>query len=469
MLFNSLQFAYFFILVFALYYGLSHRMQNRFLLIASYVFYGAWDYRFLTLILASTVLDYFCGQKIHSSRKKSKRKFFLICSMAGNLSILGFFKYFNFFADSLQDLLAVFNLSISTPILTIALPVGISFYTFQTMSYTIDIYRRKLKPTKEPLDFALFVAFFPQLVAGPIERAVHLLPQILKPRPKDWAMFTEGCRLALWGLFKKMVVADRLAIYVDAVYNNTYQHSSLTFLLATIFFAFQIYCDFSGYSDIARGISKMLGFDLMVNFRAPYFAKNLREFWRRWHISLSTWLRDYLYISLGGNRGGSLLTYRNLILTMLLGGLWHGASWNFVIWGAIHGVFLVINRYRNASDKGDSLFVSGVKVLSTFTIVLAAWVFFRAETFGQAIYILQSVFSPQIVLFMEEGVLRHVVNGLMGITVVILIDYLAERRNTDDVLLFKSKVVTWVVSYALLFGIILFGVAQGEQFIYFQF
>ncbi|MFC1453529.1 MBOAT family O-acyltransferase, partial [Verrucomicrobiota bacterium] len=345
MLFNTVQFFVFFAVVLALYAALGHRWQNRLLLAASYVFYGSWDWRFLCLIFASTVLDYFCGIAIHGSRGGLKRKLFLAFSVAGNLSLLGVFKYFDFFAYNLQRLLTLCGLDIDMPYLRVVLPVGISFYTFQTMSYTIDIYRGRLEPTRRFPDFALFVAFFPQLVAGPIERASRLLPQILNARKLTAARFYEGGYLILWGLFKKVFVADNLATIVDPVFALDGSPGGGQVLVALYAFAFQIYCDFSGYSDIARGVGKCLGFDIMLNFRLPYFARNPRDFWQRWHISLSSWLRDYLYIPLGGNRRGSARTYANLAIVMLLGGLWHGAAGTFILWGGYHGFLLIAHRW----------------------------------------------------------------------------------------------------------------------------
>ena len=304
MLFNTLQFAIFFIIVYSLYLLFNHKWQNWMLLVASYIFYGAWDWRFLSLIFISTILDYICGLQIYKSRYLKRKRLFLFFSVFGNLAILGFFKYFNFFATNLQELLKIFGFSIHPHFLHIILPIGISFYTFQTMSYTIDIYRGRMAPTKKFFDLALFVAFFPQLVAGPIERAKHLLPQILVPRKLSLDKFYEGCYLIFWGLFQKVFIADNLAKIVDPVFAGNSPYNGIQVILALYAFAFQILCDFSGYSNIARGLGKCMGFDIMVNFNLPYFSTNPREFWRRWHISLSTWLRDYLYISLGGNRRG---------------------------------------------------------------------------------------------------------------------------------------------------------------------
>ncbi|MBU1113243.1 MAG: MBOAT family protein [Candidatus Omnitrophica bacterium] len=446
------------------------------LLVASYVFYGAWDWRFLSLIWISTILDYICGIKIYESIDFKKRRLFLFLSILGNLSILGFFKYFNFFAANIQKLLGLFGVSVNPNFLNVILPVGISFYTFQTMSYTLDIYRKQMKPTRKLLDFALFVAFFPQLIAGPIERAKNLLPQVLKTRKVTVEKFLEGFRLILWGLFKKVVVADRLGIYVDAVYGNVHHHSNITFILATSFFAFQIYCDFSGYSNMARGLAKVMGFDLMVNFRNPYFAKNIKEFWQRWHISLSSWLKDYLYIPLGGNRKGFLKTNRNIFITMLLGGLWHGANWTFIVWGMLHGIYIVGTKIVQAAlekiikdKKRNNIISKMLNTLITFIIVSLAWIFFRAENLNDAFYILRSIFSFPEYLFIEGVALGHITYSLMGILVVILVEYRSRNNTTGDVLQFKSMVAQWAVYYLVIFGVIFFGVYGGEQFIYFQF
>jgi len=391
MLFNSLQFAIFFLIVYSLYLAFNHRWQNIMLLVASYVFYGSWDWRFLSLIFISTVLDYVCGIKIHETDDQKRRKFFLILSIVGNLSILGFFKYFNFFASSLHGLMGHFGLNLDPVFLRIILPLGISFYTFQTMSYTIDIYRRHMNPTRKFFDFALFVAFFPQLVAGPIERAKHLLPQILSPRKITLHKFYEGCYLIFLGLFMKVLIADNLARIVDPVFAQGAPYNGAMVLIALYAFAFQIFCDFAGYSNIARGLGKSMGFDIMINFNLPYIATNPREFWHRWHISLSAWLRDYLYIPLGGNRKGTLFTYRNIVITMLLGGLWHGAAWTFVFWGAFHGILLIIHRaiepFLSMIPSPKGFFTKKAwfyaKAIFFFQIVCLGWLLFRAQSLTQ--------------------------------------------------------------------------------------
>ncbi|MCL4123644.1 UNVERIFIED_CONTAM: hypothetical protein GTU68_011358, partial [Idotea baltica] len=338
MLFNSFVFWIFFGVVFALYFRLRHREQNLLLLIASYFFYGCWDWRFLGLISLSTFIDYFIGKAVGESESQKTKKWLVGLSMVSNLSILGFFKYYGFFATELEQLLTSIGAPIMMPTFYVILPVGISFYTFQTMSYTIDVYRGDCEACDSFLDFAVYVSFFPQLVAGPIERAKHFLPQVIAPRTITADHFKQGLLLIAVGMFRKVVIADNMAPIANAIFaSNVDDLSGAEILLGVYAFAFQIYGDFSGYSAIARGIAKWMGFDLMVNFRMPYFATTPSDFWQRWHISLSQWLRDYVYIPLGGNRFGTLMTYRNLLLTMLIGGLWHGANWTFIIWGAFHG------------------------------------------------------------------------------------------------------------------------------------
>ena len=341
MLFFEMRFVFFFIIIYTLYVILQciHKkdLQNFLLLVASYIFYGSWDWRFLSLIILSTMIDYFCGQGIGMTDNKKKKRVFLIVSVVANLGILGFFKYSGFFVREFGHLLSLLGFQANMPALNFILPAGISFYTFQTMSYTIDVYRGELKPQKSFLNFATFVSFFPQLVAGPIERATNLMNQIDNERRIEFEKVIEGLRLYVWGVFKKVVIADNLAPIVDSIMLAPGEHNAWELMIAGTAFAFQIYGDFSGYSDMARGIARMMGFELMQNFNLPYFSKGIRDFWRRWHISLSTWLRDYVYIPLGGNRKGKLRTYINLNLTMLIGGFWHGASWNFILWGGVPG------------------------------------------------------------------------------------------------------------------------------------
>jgi D-alanyl-lipoteichoic acid acyltransferase DltB (MBOAT superfamily) len=386
--FNSFTFAVFLPVVLLVYYRLSHRLQNVWLLAAGIVFYGWWDWRFLGLLGATTVLDYIASHRIHAATTQGVRKRWLLASLTGNLTILGFFKYFNFFVDSTEALLGSFGVTVHPPTLRVILPIGVSFYTFQEIAYTIDVYRGHLKPCRRFLDFALFVCYFPQLVAGPIQRATDLLPQLEQPRRITGEQIRAGAQLIFLGLFKKVVVADALAPMADVHFGQPQAFSGASLLFGLYLFAVQIYGDFCGYSDVARGISKLLGVELALNFRQPYFATSITDFWRRWHISLSSWLRDYLYIPLGGNRGSSFATYRNLMLTMLLGGLWHGASWTFVVWGGLHGLYLAVHKAmgagRERAGASSSGLVNVLKGLATFHLVCLTWIFFRADSFSGA-------------------------------------------------------------------------------------
>jgi D-alanyl-lipoteichoic acid acyltransferase DltB (MBOAT superfamily) len=344
MLFNSVEFLIFLITVFVLYWFVfkkNLKAQNFLVLVASYLFYGWWDYRFLSLIFLSTIIDYIVGLKVFQALSQREKKIWMWLSVVFNLGMLGFFKYYNFFADSFAEALGSIGYTVDVLTLNIILPVGISFYTFQTMSYTLDIYKGKLEPTKDFIAFGAFVSFFPQLVAGPIERASNLLPQMHNKRAFKFEQGVEGIRLIIWGLFKKIVVADSLAIPVNEIFLNYQQCSSIALIIGAVFFAFQIYGDFSGYSDIARGVAKLFGFELMVNFNFPYFSRNIGEFWRKWHISLSTWFKDYVYIPLGGSKVGKLKAIRNILIIFLVSGFWHGANWTFIVWGAIHGVLFI--------------------------------------------------------------------------------------------------------------------------------
>jgi len=359
MLFNSITYFYFIIIVFIVYWWLlrkNFRLQNVFLFIASYCFYGWWDVRFLALIFISSIVDFVIGKSIFKQTKKRKKKYLLWISLLINLGMLGFFKYFNFFIYSFIDLLTKIGINSNLQILQIILPVGISFYTFQSLSYSIDIYRGKLKPTNDFISFMTFVSFFPQLVAGPIERASDLLPQFQKERSFNTDRMVSGFRLILYGLFKKMVIADRLAYFVNHVYISSENQSGTVLLIATFMFGFQIYCDFSGYSDIAIGSARILGFDLMQNFRTPYLAKSFRDFWHRWHISLSSWFRDYVYIPLGGNRVSEGRWVLNILLTFTLSGLWHGAALTFIIWGFLHGIFLIAENFATRQQSSAERF-----------------------------------------------------------------------------------------------------------------
>jgi len=475
MLFNSFEFATFFFIVYLLYAALSHRNRVRMLLAASYVFYGSWDWRFLSLIVFSTVLDFWVGQRIHDSQDEGRRKRLLLLSLVGNLGVLGFFKYFNFFTDSFVSLLSVLGFSQEPPHLGILLPVGLSFYTFQTLSYTISIHRRQIEPTRRLVDFALFVSFFPQLVAGPIERARRLLPQITTPRPLTLSNLYEGAYLIGWGLFLKVFAADNLAKIVGPVFNAEGPYAPATVVVALVSFSIQIFCDFAGYSSIARGTAKCLGFDLMVNFDAPYLSPNPSEFWRRWHISLSSWLRDYLYIPLGGNRSGRWMTHRNLLLTMLLGGLWHGAAWTFVLWGAYHGVLLIGHRMlkavferlpkiQNAAWRAASY---GIRVCCFFALVSFGWITFRATSVDQSLAMTACLFEGSWNLTGED---IHDLGLLFFYSAIPMLMHAVQYRTGTPLAMLRAPVPVRVLFYLVcLYMLLIFGVSGGQEFIYFQF
>ncbi len=470
MLFNSFAFLLFFAIVFATNLLLPRRAQNLWLLAASYVFYAAWDWRFLGLLLLSTLIGYVAGLALGASEDPRRRRAIVSASVVANLAILGFFKYAGFFAASLRELLGLFNVQLSDFALDVLLPVGISFYTFQTLGYTIDVYRRQLAPTRSLPDFALFVAFFPQLAAGPIARAASLLPQLAQARRIGWEKLGSGSWLLLWGLFKKVVIADNLWPLVDSVYGLGSQPTGAEVLVATYAFAIAIYCDFSGYTDIARGAARLLGFELMLNFDLPYFSRSLQDSWRRWHISLSSWLRDYLYIPLGGNRTHPI---RNLWLTMVLCGLWHGASWTFVAWGAYHGTLMVCYRaslrwrerllaFRSPAARRAWAFAS---VLITFHGVTLGWTLFRAETLGRA-------FELWVALATAPG-LGLVVDWAPRFALLVLplalIDgaqlWTGEREPVQR-LRWPARALLYAT---LVLGIVLVGEDFGEEFVYFRF
>lgn len=474
-LFNSYIFWIFFPCVYGLYRLFNHRWQNYLLLVASYIFYGLWDWRFLGLLFASTTIDFFVAIALETTQTESRRKRIMLLSILVNLGILGTFKYLGFFVSQFDALMQSIGIPVSLPVLNIILPVGISFYTFQSMSYTIDVYRKELGATRNFLDFALFVSFFPQLVAGPIERASKLLPQVLQPRVHRQGDFAEGLYLVLLGLFKKIVIADNLAPIANSIFSRDV--ATLTgaeVLLGVYAFAFQIYGDFAGYTDVARGTAKWLGFDLMLNFRMPYFAVSPSDFWQRWHISLSSWLRDYLYIPLGGNRGGRFFTYRNLMLTMLLGGLWHGAAWTFIIWGFIHGLILCIYRPFEktlTAVKSSGLLYSGftAKVLQTFVmfhLVCLGWLFFRADNVGQAFGMLGKVMSNfQVTPFVGSAF----VSLLFYVLPLLIFEAWLERSGD----LLKVLKIHWLARAAFYSYLVLmlwfFPSPTQYEFVYFQF
>jgi len=471
MLFNTIEFIAFFLIVFLIYWASGLRVQNILLLVASYYFYGCWNWKFLFLIFFSTLVDYICGLAISRTQKIKTRKILLFISVACNLTALGFFKYFNFFLDNLKPLFPILGISWEQSHLNIVLPVGISFYTFQSLSYTIDIYRGKIEPEKDLLKFALYVAFFPQLVAGPIERAARLLPQIRRERVLARHDFFDGLYLFYFGLFKKVFIADNLAEIVNRVFSvPASQQSGFEILLGVYAFAFQIYGDFSGYSDMARGIARMLGFELMLNFRVPYLATNPREFWQRWHISLSSWLRDYLYIPLGGNRRGALITYRNIALTMLLGGLWHGAAWTFIIWGAYQGLFLIAHRLLEPSLRRLPFSTSNIwrmfSIFAMFQLTCIGWLIFRADSFEQLFTFFHQILVNHSV---NSTVLSYIAQFLFYTWSLMILDYIIDYKNDELFILQNGQLVKLAACLFMGVSILLMGNFGGNEFIYFQF
>lgn len=474
MLFNSLIFPLFFLVVIIIYFRLNHHYQNRWLLISSYFFYGWWDWRFCSLLIFSTILDWFVSHALSKTKERKRKKYLLFLSISCNLGVLCFFKYYNFFVNSAKTLLLSIGFNPDFFTLSIILPVGISFYTFQTMAYTIDVYRRRMKPAEDFTSFALYVSYFPQLVAGPIERAQRLLPQLIKYRSFNYQYARTGVSLILFGYFKKVVIADSLAPIVDSCFQNPGSISGLDLLFGVYAFAIQIYCDFSGYTDIARGVSRFLGIELIQNFSYPYFSRNITEFWRRWHISLSSWLRDYLYIPLGGNKKGKVRTYINLMATMLLGGLWHGANWTFVIWGGLHGIFLSVHKIL-LNGKEIDIFSWGnsqlgylsdlIRILMTFHLVCLTWIFFRASSSLDAYYYISGIVS-------NGGDLTILKPVLLGLLSMILIDIGQRFRDDQLWLLQLPSFLRYVIANTVLIvNILIFGYHYGgtTPFIYFQF
>ena len=478
MLFNSIDFAIFLPIVFILYWFATNRnlkMQNLLIVLASYLFYGWWDWRFLSLIFFSTLVDYAIGLALLNENNQSKRKIFLWTSIVVNLGLLGFFKYYNFFVDNFVTAFSFFGSPITGNSLDIILPVGISFYTFQTLSYSIDVYKRKLEPTKDFIAFTGFVSFFPQLVAGPIERATNLLPQFYKKREFDYAKAVDGMRQILWGLFKKIVIADNCAEFANQIFNNSGDYSGSTLVIGAIFFTFQIYCDFSGYSDIAIGTSRLFGFNLMQNFNFPYFSRDMAEFWRRWHISLSTWFRDYIYIPLGGSRGGTWLNVRNIFIIFIVSGFWHGANWTFVVWGALNALYflpllLAKKNRNNIGVVAEGRYLPNIKefvsILLTFTLTVFAWIFFRATNIGHATQYIggilnKSLFSipeilPLSIIFLVAG---FIFMEWLGRGHQFALQYFGNKlRRTSRYALY----------FAIIFSIFWFG-GKEQAFIYFQF
>lgn len=476
MLFNSFNFLFFFIIVTVLYFILPYNRRWLLLLISSCYFYMAFVPIYILILGFTIVIDYFAGIYIENAQGRRK-KLFLIISLIANIGVLAVFKYYNFFIDNLSILLNGFALDNPLPYLNILLPIGLSFHTFQAMSYTIEVYRGNQKAERHFGIYSLYVMFYPQLVAGPIERPQNLLHQFREKYDFDYDRVSQGFKLMLWGFVKKLVIADRLALYVNAVYNNPAQHHGMTLIVATIFFAIQIYCDFSGYSDIAIGAAKVMGFKLMTNFNRPYFARNISEFWKRWHISLSTWFKDYLYISLGGNKVSIPRWYFNLFIVFLISGLWHGANWTYIIWGALNGFYLVfaiiskglkdkITRFSNI-EKYPAL-VRVIQTLTTFILCCFAWIFFRANSVADAFTIIKQIPDFSTPFYIENPSI--LIYSLMAILLLFMVEYKNEFHKTDFTFFNNQNWVVRYLSYAFLIILILLtGVFDGGQFIYFQF
>ena len=475
MFFNSIDFAIFLPIVFLLYWLLKNqalKWQNFLVVIASYLFYGWWDHRFLTLIILSTLVDYFVAKQIVKQEKQTYRKLLLLVSLVFNLGLLAFFKYYNFFISSWVDAWSALGIDLEVSTLKIILPVGISFYTFQTLSYTIDVYRKKLAPTTDFIQFAAFVAFFPQLVAGPIERAKNLLPQFAKKRAFKSSFALSGFYLIIWGLFKKVVVADNCAFFVNQIFDGMPGHSSLELFFGAVLFGFQIYGDFSGYSDIAIGVARLFGFSLMINFSFPYFSRDIAEFWRRWHISLSTWFRDYVYIPLGGSRGNSWQRLRNVFIVFLISGFWHGANWTFIVWGLIHALlFLPL-----LLTKTNRVYVGATRVsknqiprlLLTFILVTFAWIFFRADNMSLAYKFIADMFSfngASLGLFYQtsKSLLFSIIIGF-SILILLLFEFFTVQKNEKEVRLSRYSAI-FITLLIVFMGVF----KNPSDFIYFQF
>ena len=480
MLFNSIEFAIFLPLTFLLYWFVfkkNLKVQNFFIIVVSYIFYGWWDWRFLSLIVFSSTVDFIVGLRLSETEDKLKRKILLITSILVNLGFLGFFKYFNFFAENFASAFTLLGKPMEVSRLKIILPVGISFYTFQTLSYTIDVYKKKLAPTKNIIAFFAFVSFFPQLVAGPIERASNLLPQFYKHRKFEYSKAADGMRQILWGLFKKIVIADNCARFANEIFNNYTDYSGTTLFLGGVFFAFQIYGDFSGYSDIAIGSARLFGFNLMKNFAFPYFSRDIAEFWRRWHISLSTWFRDYVYIPLGGSKGGTWMKIRNTFIIFIVSGFWHEANWTFIFWGALNAIYFLPLMLLKKNRKNTDVVAEGKKLPNfkeitqigvTFFITVIAWIFFRAENLAHAFdYIKQmllksTVNSGQVLLYLKDKI-------FLMIVFLLIVEWI--NRDKDHALEIGDLKPFWrhgayIIVFLLIF---FFGNFTKQTFIYFQF
>jgi alginate O-acetyltransferase complex protein AlgI len=486
MLFNSLAFAIFLPVVFFLYWFIfnkNFKTQNILLLLASYYFYACWDWRFMFLLIFSTLLDFYTGLKMSEADSKAKKKFWFWLSIIVNLGFLGVFKYYNFFAESFAEVLSKVGLHVNVWTLKVVLPVGISFYTFHGLSYVIDIYKDRIKAEKNFIEYAVFVCFFPLLVAGPIERATHLLPQIKKERTFNYTQAVDGMRQILWGLFKKVVIADTCAQYANSIFAHYEAYNGATLAFGALFFTFQIYCDFSGYSDIALGTARLFGMELLRNFAFPYFSRDIAEFWRRWHISLSSWFRDYLYIPLGGSKGGTWMKVRNTFIIFLVSGFWHGANWTFIIWGALNAIYflpllLTNNNRTNLETVAQGKWFPTLRELTgmviTFSLTVIAWIFFRAETVGKAVNYIKNMFTKGLFKVPDTkafiGITTNPFFAIFIIAVFVLIEWMGREQQYALARLGLRwyKPARWAFYYILIIAVFLF-MGKEQQFIYFQF
>jgi D-alanyl-lipoteichoic acid acyltransferase DltB (MBOAT superfamily) len=482
MIFNSLNFALFLSIVFVFYWFVTNKslkIQNILLLVSSYFFYACWDWRFLFLLIFSTLLDYYTGIKMCDAKNQASKKFWFWLSISVNLGFLGVFKYYNFFAESFAIAVANFGLQVNPWTLKVILPVGISFYTFHGLSYVIDIYKDRIKAEKNFIDYSVFVSFFPLLVAGPIERATHLLPQIQRKRVFNYAIAVDGLKQILWGLFKKVVIADNCARFANLIFDNYADYSGSTLALGAVFFAFQIYGDFSGYSDIALGTARLFGIDLLKNFAFPYFSRDIAEFWRRWHISLSTWFRDYLYIPLGGSKGGMWMKVRNTFIIFLVSGFWHGANWTFIIWGLLNALYIMpsivfnTNRTNLNSVAQGKLFPTLKEFLSmilTFSLTVLAWIFFRSNTVEQAFRYISKIFSKTFLSIPNMKLDTYDKPVFILIIFFIIIEWMGREQEyaLARVMPNKPKAYRWAFYYLLIVIIFIFA-GSNQEFIYFQF
>ncbi len=482
MLFNSIDFAIFLPIVFILYWFIANKnynKQNILLLIASYYFYACWDWRFLFLLIFSTLLDYYTGLKMEDAPNQKLKKFWLWLSIIINLGFLGVFKYYNFFAASFAEAAGTLGLKFDPWTLKVILPVGISFYTFHGLSYVIDIYKSRIKAERKFIDYAVFVCFFPLLVAGPIERATHLLPQIKRERTFDYTKAVDGLRQILWGLFKKVVIADQCADFANMIFNNSAAYGGSTLLLGALFFTFQIYCDFSGYSDIALGTGRLFGIELLRNFAFPYFSRDIAEFWRRWHISLSTWFRDYLYVPLGGSKGGMWMRVRNTFIIFIVSGFWHGSNWTFIVWGTLNAIYflplLLTNRNRsNLEIVAQGKYLPSLReifgMLGTFGLTVLAWIFFRAENITHAFQYISGIFSHSFFTVPKFPEMGRAITCIALIGVLVLIEWIGREHQYAIARLGFSwkKPIRHIFYYSLIIFIFYYA-GKEQQFIYFQF